>query len=168
MMPRRVRRRGSAVPAGWLAADVVLVLVLVALANWPVRPASTPASAATPSAVPSSVAPVPPGMGPPVEFRVDVTPASLRSRSQAASARGDVLTKVRAELAGRGLTGKQAGFVEVFASGSKDEIDACVQSAEIVLEALRSEEPATFGRAAGDAYWGGRGDDLSFKIFFYN
>ncbi|WP_433380832.1 hypothetical protein ACQPZX_16010 [Actinoplanes sp. CA-142083] len=154
----------GAILAGWLVADLVLALVLVGLANSPVEPASAPAPV-KPSV---SATPVPPGMDKPVEFRVAVKPSDLRSPRRSAAAEREVLTAVRNELAKRGLSGKRAGFVEVFAAGPTDDIRTSLDTAEAVLRNLQRREPAMFGKASGDGYWGGTGDDLNFKIFFYN
>jgi hypothetical protein len=164
----RPRRGRSALLAGFLLADLVLALVLIGLANLPAKPVTVPVDAsASPAVVTSSAAPVVPGMSLPVVFRVGVKPASLRDRSGAAAAQRQMLSEVRSKLTELGLAGKQAGFVEVFATGSQDEIRTAVDTAVTVLQVLQQQEPAMFGKAQGDGYWGGEGDDLEFKIFFY-
>jgi len=152
----------------WIVADLVLVVVLVVLAKLPVDPAGARVSAPASSAAAGTPKPVAPGMGQPVVFRVAVTPASLGDPARAPAAQRNVLAAVRGRLADLGLTGKQAGFVEVFACGSLDKIGLSVKVAQAVLENLRHEEPVAFGNAGGDAYWGGAGNDLMLKIFFYN
>ncbi|GAA2372940.1 hypothetical protein [Nonomuraea africana] len=161
---RRADRMRTALLAGWLFADLFLVLVLVGLASLPV----TTEDAAPTSTPEPTVTAEPPERDRleklPVGFAVEIPPARFRDAGRRAAATRELLRRIDAELKARDLTGRRAGFVLAFASGP--EPGAAQRTAEVVYQDLRRRHKV-FRDSSGLGYWTGAGDHLEFKIFFF-
>lgn len=191
-MPRRPRRREVGVLrvpmlAGWLFADLFLVLFIVAFSSQPAVPAAKPALTPTPPAVAHSASPSPtpsrkPSPSPkpapvgleqiPVNFVVKVPPAAVDNPATRAAAVKKLLAGLNGWLSDHHLLGRTAGFVVIFATsvtGAADPLDEAIHVAQsIVLPDLKKQDSATFGRTSGEGLWGGgSGDFFHFQIFFF-
>lgn len=152
--------------AGWLFADLFLVLVLVGLASLPVTTKEgTPAHSPSPSATAE-----PPERDRlrkrPVDFDIEIPPARFRDSGRQAAMR-ELLSKIDTELAERRLTESRAGFVLVFASGPQEATGVAQDTAERIYQSLRRRHEV-FRDSSGVGYWAGANSDhLEFKVFFY-
>jgi hypothetical protein len=166
--------------AGWLFADLFLVLFIVAFSSQPTVATAKPAAAASPSASASpgrtprpSPAPTPSRLGlepVPVSIDVSVSPTAIDNPATRAQATGRLLASLNAQLAARHRSGQRAGFVLVFAggvAGASDPIDAAVHVAAMVIPILGKQDPAIFAAATGEGLWGGSNDFFHFQIFFF-
>jgi hypothetical protein len=163
--------------AGWLFADLILVLFIAAFTSLPAPPApsgaaptSSPTHGLTPSPKPSAHATARPRVleEQPQTFSVgDVSPADVSSSDPATSAAavGKLLGELRNELAARKVQGRQAGFVIVLAYGPIDGIGQAISTANSVVGILKKQE-SQFSGAAGLGYWSGSAG-FEFKIFFF-
>jgi len=148
--------------AGWIFADLFLVLLLVGLAELPSATSATPTASPTPQA-----STAPPTKEPergleekPVDFDIEVRPADFRTSR---GSRRELVAKVRAKLAALGHADRVPGFVLVFASGS--EPGQATRTASAAYRLLhRAGGP--FEHASGVGYWSGKGDHFEFKVFF--
>jgi hypothetical protein len=151
--------------AGWLLADLFLVLFLVGLSTMPAAaplpssPKPTPTPTTTPP-TPTTPPKAPPVLRPdPVEFTVSADLAHLD---------GDQVRRdVEAVLAGTGPQ-PRVGVVLVFAAGPQNAIGVATGRANSVIDLLRAGS-APFQRATGKGYWkaGSRADSLDFVVFLY-
>jgi hypothetical protein len=161
--------------AGWLFADLLLVLFITAFTSLPaptvasvVHPSSTakPKPTPTPTATPT---PQPRVLEQePQTFTItDVSPTDVTSSDPAASAAAVVrlLGELQKQLAARGLQGRQAGFVIVLAYGPVDGIGQAISAANSVEGILKAKE-SQFSGVAGLGYWSGS-PGFEFKIFFF-
>lgn len=159
--------------AGWLFADLLLVLFIAAFTSLSAPPApsgAAPASSTTPSPTPSAHATTRPRVleEQPQTFSVgDVSPADVSSSDPATSAAavGKLLGELRKQLAASKLQGRQAGFVIVLAYGPIDGIGQAISTANSVVGILKKKE-SQFSGAAGLGYWSGSAG-FEFKIFFF-
>jgi hypothetical protein len=177
-MPRTARRRDSgllrvSMLAGWLFADLFLVLFLVASFSQPAVPAPTPTRTPTPtpSASRSPVPHRPMGLEQiPASIKVDVSPADVDNPVTHAQAVAALLSDLRAQLAAQHLLGEKSGFVVIFATsvaGASDPINEAVQVATSIIPILKTQDATTFGNTSGEGLWGGQGDYFHFQIFFF-
>lgn len=167
-MASRLRSRGlQRLPllAGWLFADLFLVLFLVGLASsQPAKPHPTATPTPTPSPTPTSARVLD---RQPVSFRVNVPPAEFQNPATQPAARSRLLTALKRELHKPKLRGQQAGFLLVFASGPVTGINQAIATAKTVVAIVRDKIPA-FSEASGLGYWGGStANSLKFTIFFF-
>lgn len=187
MPPGRRRRDIDAlrVPmlAGWLFADLFLVLFIVAFSSQPAVPVPTPTRSATHSASPSpsptpSHTPTPTPTPSPVGLdqnpynpTIDVSPSAVDNPATKAAAVKQLISDLNNWLSGHHLLGRTAGFVIVFATsvtGAGDPVNEAYSVANSVLPVLRKQDAAMFGRTSGEGLWGGSaGDDFHFQIFFF-
>jgi hypothetical protein len=154
--------------AGWLFADLLLVLFITAFASLPPPPvvAGRPATPKPPAVKHTTPPPKPRVLErSPHTFTVNVPPSQLADPATRNAAVGRLLQGLRQQLAAQGLQGRQAGFVLVFAYGPIGGIGQAISTANDVVEILRTKM-GTFGQASGLGYWTGNGD-FQFKIFFY-
>lgn len=156
----------NALLAGWLFADLFLVLLLVGLAAMPVAPPGKAPSATTP---PPTEAPCPPQRDRleklPVDFSVEISPADFRNPRLRADALRRLIDSIDQEFQERGLSDRRAGFALVFASGP--DAGVAQQTAGWIYRALRIRQ-TVFRDSSGLGYWAGQSSDhLEFKIFFY-
>ena len=156
--------------AGWLFADLLLVLFITTLASLPapaVVPVKTPSPSPSPSPTPT---PQPTALvleRNPHTIDVDVPPSDVNDPASRDAAIAKLLSELRQKLAAQGLRGQRAGFVLVFAYGTADSggIGQAISAANTVLHAIQAKEPG-FSQASGLGYWSGTGN-FEFKIFFF-
>jgi hypothetical protein len=166
--------------AGWLFADLFLVLFIVVFSSQPTVATPKPKVSASPSALASpgrsptpSPAPKPSRLGlapAPVSIDVLVTPAAIDNPATRAQAVRRLLASLNTQLTARHLDGQRAGFVLVFAgsvTGASDPIDEAVRVATMVIPILGKQDAAIFGAATGEGLWGGADDFFHFQIFFF-
>jgi hypothetical protein len=101
----------------------------------------------------------------PVSFTVRVSPAAVMNAGTRRLAISRVIGRLDQQLAARRLWGRQAGLVQVFASGAIIEIGPANRAARLVLGALLRRDPI-FAKAAGQSFWTGTGDYFLFQIYF--
>jgi hypothetical protein len=168
-MTRRLRRRGlQRVPllAGWLFADLFLVLFLIGLASIPPKPALAKPRKPHPTATPTPTSPRVLDRTP-VSFHVNVPPAEFQNQATQQTAKSQLLSALNQKLDQLHLRGQEAGFVLVFASGPEDEINQAVATANSVVNIVRTKD-STFSEASGLGYWNGSGNYLKFVVFFFS
>jgi hypothetical protein len=178
-MPRSARRRDYGVLrvpmlAGWLFADLFLVLFIVAFSSQPAAPTPTPTPTPTVSKPPApNRRPKPAQMGleqNPVDIKVYVSPADVDNPATHARAVAALLSGLHAQLAARHLLGERSGFVLTFATsvaGASDPINEAVRVANSIIPILKTQDAATFGHTSGEGLWGGQGEYFHFQIFFF-
>jgi len=158
--------------AGWLFADLLLVLFVTAFASLPaprVMSGPHPGITATPTPTPTPT-PRPKlrvlEQNPQTFTVADVSPAAVASSDATtkAAAVARLLGELRTQLAAQELQGRQAGFVIVFAYGPADGIGPAISTANSVVTTLKTE--AQFKGSAGLGYWSGS-PGFEFKIFFF-
>lgn len=168
--------------AGWLFADLFLVLFIVVFSSQPTVATPKPKAAASPAAHALSGRPSPAprpkpspparlGLEPaPVNIDVPVSPAGIDNTATRSQATRRLLASLNAQLAARHLGTRRAGFVLVFAgsvTGASDPIDEAVHVGSMVIPILRKRDAAIFGTASGEGLWGGSDDLFHFQIFFF-
>lgn len=181
---RSSRRRAGyllSVPmlAGWLFADLFLVLFIVAFSSQPTvaLPKPKPAASAAHKPPQPKKKHGPQGLqglqSAPVDFKLYVSPTDLDSADPAVQnrARTQLLAGVHQQLASRHLLGRRAGFVLIFATsvnGAADPINEALRVATSVIQNLKHYDPAIFpAGTGGEGLWAGSGDYFHFQIFFY-
>jgi hypothetical protein len=142
--------------AGWLFADLFLVLLVIGLAVMPARPGVKPP-------------PPPPahhhklGLNPRrIDFAIALSPDSFR-----AGAHNLLVQEVNSELERRNPAHLLVGFVLVFASDSQANVLRADETATQAFKLLRRRSPA-FASAQGLGYWNGANNDFEFKVFLLN
>ncbi|MFF3408768.1 hypothetical protein ACFYW8_21650 [Streptomyces sp. NPDC002742] len=168
---RTSRHSGTAVLAGWLFADLLLMLFLVAMASVPADPSRVKGSptaspsgtppTGSPSASPSG-SPRPEGLDPDyIKVEIKISPDSVRDHDTS-----QLRKRLTEELARKNPKGLPVGFVLVFASGPNSLVgqSQAIDTAETVVSDLRDKEPG-FARSAGLGYWEAPGGYFDFKIF---
>lgn len=179
--------------AGWLFADLFLVLFIVAFASQPTVAVPKPNPVVSHAAHKSSRPKRPKRpkepqqkqqkkpkkkhrqglQSAPVDFRLPVSPTDLDSADPAVRdrARTQLLQGVHRELARRHLLGRKAGFVLIFATSVAnvaDPIDEADRVATSAIKDLKQFDPAIFpAGTGGEGLWAGSGDYFHFQIFFY-
>jgi len=166
--------------AGWLFADLFLVLFIVAFSSQPTVATPKPKVSASPSALASpgrspkpAPAPKPSRLGlepAPVNIDVAVSPAAIDNPATRPQASRQLLASLNAQLAARHLSGQRAGFVLVFAgsvTGASDPIDEAVRVATMIIPILDKQDDAIFAAATGEGLWGGADELFHFQIFFF-
>jgi hypothetical protein len=155
--------------AGWLFADLLLVLFIVAFTSLPAQTVIShprPRRTATPTPTPT---PRPRVLErKPQTFTVtDVSPTDVASSDAAtrSAAVARLLGELRKQFVVRGLQRRQAGFVIVLAYGPIYGIGQAISTANSVVRILRTKE-SQFSGAAGLGYWQGSAG-FEFKIFFF-
>jgi hypothetical protein len=157
--------------AGWLFADLFLVLLLMSLAGLSTRarphsspskgpvPLASPSASPTPTPTPSHVQ----GLSRDhLDFAITLSPVNFR--------RGDtaqLVDEVNNQLAALEPSHRLVGFVIVFASDDINHTLRAEQTATQALQLLQSASPQ-FADATGLGYWNGKHNDFEFKIFFLN
>lgn len=137
--------------AGWLFADLFLVLFVISLASLPPKHPSPRTSTSSPP-------PPPPVrvLDPPVNFYI---PAS--------SATSGLIAALKHDLVTRHLLGRQAGVLLVFAPGPLSGVSQAINTANSVIGIVRSKVSG-FSGVQGSGYWSGSGNSFHFKIFFFS
>jgi hypothetical protein len=158
--------------AGWLFADLFLVLFMVALASVPhsslaakaqsPKPATTPRPSPRPTPSPTKSAA--PGMA--------NTPTDICVSQESSSIVADFDTQVRQ----KGMAGRKAGFILVFATGTDP--GGAVTKASQIFKLIKNTDPnrAAFADVGGEGLWSGESnscavnhgtDNYHFQVFFY-
>lgn len=184
-VPRSVYRRDFGVLrvpmlAGWLFADLFLVLFIVAFASQPASPVTvskpkvpTPTHSPTPPATPPTTPkPAPIGVDQnPQNIVVQVSPVDVDNPATRVAALAKLLANLNKQLASLHLTGGKAGFVVIFATSvtdNSDPVDEAIRVADSVLPVLKKQDTALFGHASGEGFWGGaNGNYFHLQIFFF-
>jgi hypothetical protein len=190
-VPRSTQHRGIGVLrvpllAGWLFADLFLVLFIVAFSAQPsvtaVKPTPTPTPTINHSASPSHTTsfkpsptpkPTPPGMeSTPVNAVITVSPAAVDDPATRTAAVTKLLAGLNGWLRNHHLLGRSVGFVVIFATsvaGASDPLNEAIHVAQaIVLPDLEKQDSGAFGGAGGEGLWAGEsGSFFHFQIFFY-
>lgn len=163
------RRADLPMLAGWLFADLFLLLLLAGLAVTPGAaddeqpPVSPSASASVKPPVRPSTPARAPGLDPDyVEFDVNVSPDRFR-----AGATAEVVRQVNAELKKKNPKNRRVGFVLVFASDDREHIQRANDTAADVVTLLQAKA-RLFAGAPGLGYWNGDNDNFEFKVFLMN
>ena len=146
--------------AGWLFADLFLVLFVVGLASLPpsAHPKPRPRHTSPP---PSRV------LDKPVSFTLKVSPSSVEYPATRAVADTRLVHALEMALRSRHLANRQAGVLLVFASGPEYGIDQAVTTAQSVVSVVRHRVKA-FSMVSGKGYWSGSGDNFEFEVFFFS
>lgn len=163
----------SPVLAGWLFADLFLVLFVIGLASLPLKshPAHAKASP-SPSTSRPSPSPTPTPTATPVLDRrpltvtVNVPPASLADPASRRAAMRQIIAGLDRMLRPRHLLDAKVGVVLVFAAGSEADINNAVAEAKIVVAQLPRQDKQ-FAQATGNGYWSGTGNGIELTIFFF-
>lgn len=150
--------------AGWLFADLFLMLFVVGLASLPAHRVSHP----PPRPKPHPTRSVSPRVLDrwPVRFAILVPPSAVQDPATRGQAIAQILRDLNDTLAAQRLQARQAGFVLVFASGPVTGIGPAVATAGQVLRVVRGRD-ATFAGTSGQGFWTGTGDEFQFEIFFF-
>ena len=171
-MARRTRgRRNAALLSGWLFADLLLVLFLLAMVSVPAhvttpggRPTGKPTATRSPSPSPSpSGSPRPRGLDPNyLALNVDVAPSAVRAGGYAA-----FQANLDRQLAAKNPGHRMVGLILVFAWGPDDQSDQNIahQTSDNVVNWLRKHD-AAFSQAIGLGYWGAPENTFDVKVFF--
>lgn len=163
--------------AGWLFADLFLVLFIVALSAQPSVSLAAHAKQEQRS-VPVAAKPMQRGLErAPADFWIYVNPVGLSSQATQAQTASSLVQEFNHELASLHLHRRQAGFVLVFATGEVGAINDALQEANIALQIIQRHDAATFGHSSGEGLWGGEGSGQAgvhsgqpgfhFQIFFF-
>ncbi|MFD0272351.1 hypothetical protein ACFVHB_00385 [Kitasatospora sp. NPDC127111] len=157
--------------AGWLFADLLLVLLVVALSALPApRPeASATPSASLPGPTTTSAAPSPSPTRPaerglviqPCRFTVNVGYSTLGG-----SGADQVASQLDTQLRAAGVEQRTAGFVLSF--GHAPDVNVGQDAARKVNDVLNGRLPAVFGKAPKRGYWTGdsASDVVDVDVFF--
>lgn len=156
--------------AGWLFADLFLVLFVIALAAVP--PASLAAHAKTPAPRQSAQQKPSKGMRKLVQPGVESTPTDICVSQTSSTLVADFDKQVRLNR----LTGRKAGFILAFATGP--DANAAIAKATMAFELIKQTDPdrAAFADAGGEGLWGGSSNECRvnggtnnyhFQVFFY-
>lgn len=175
----RPRRRGigSTHLAGWLFADLMIVLFLAALMSLP--PSAVPAARPEPSA--SAAAPTPSSSASPsaaapvleldaVDLSITVPyQALLAARGQPGPADDAVQSAFHQALTARGLNGRVAGLMLSFGGGSADRIGQATEVARLTNLVLTRRELG-FAHARVLSYWDGNAPmgTVTMKLYFFS
>lgn len=169
-MQRGSRRSRIPLLAGWLFADLCLVIFVVSLASVPSSPAAAKAHARHSTVNPHPARPPQPQVleRTPADFYIGIAPDDFGSGEANEQADGELLNELNQELATLHMQGRKAGFVLIFASGPSDGISQAIDSADAVIRLIRSQDSAVFGEVTGEGLWNGQGsNNFHFQIFFY-
>lgn len=161
--------------AGWLFADLFIVLFIVAFSSQLAvpathRPTPTPTPTVSKRPVPRHK-PVHTGLEQnPVNIRVNVSPAAVDNPGTRAQAVAALLSGLHKKLAARHLLDEKSGFVLIYATsvpGAADPINEAIKVAKSIKPVLKKRDEPTFGKTSGEGLWGGSGDSFYFQIFFF-
>ena len=150
--------------AGWLFADLFLVLLVAGLAALPARTSakpSKPTTSASPTPTPTPTHSL--GLDPHhLDFTISLSPDAFR-----AGAGNQLLNDVNAELASMDPSHRLVGFVLVFASDDQNDTGRAIKTATDAFNLLHSRSPY-FTASTGLGYWNGDSNDFEFKVFLLN
>jgi hypothetical protein len=146
--------------AGWLFADLFLVLFVLSLASLPPKN-PVPHVMRTPPPPPSRV------LDRPVSFLITVPPTEFQDPATEPAAASRLVRLLNHALTARKMVGRQAGVLLVFASGPESAIDQAISTAKSVIGLVRRNVPG-FSQVSSAGYWNGAGDYFKFEIFFFS
>jgi len=160
--------------AGWLFADLFLVLLVIAFSLTPQRDARSSTTSArpqspSPSPSPSSETIKPPVLERvPVDLRIPVDLGALEAGGLDGAAASGLVAELDRMLAERASNLRRAGFVLVFAAGpaTPQGINTATARARLAFTVIQRTHPA-FGDASGEGYWSGGSNFVEIKVFFY-
>ena len=147
--------------AGWLFADLFLVLLVAGLAALPARTAAKPTVSASPTPTPTATHR--PGLNPHhLDFTISLSPDQYR-----AGAGNQLLSEVNSRLASMDPSHRLVGFVLVFASDDQNDAARADKTATNAYNLLHQRSPY-FSVSTGLGYWNGDNNDFEFKVFLLN
>jgi hypothetical protein len=147
--------------AGWLFADLFLVLLIIGLAALPGRPAVHSRGTSSPTPTPSPTHSL--GLDPHyLKFSITLTPDAFRAGSG-----GQLVNEVNSAMRRLDPTGRLVGFVLVFASDVQANASRAVATATNAFKLLHARS-AAFASSTGLGYWNGEHNDFEFKVFLLN
>lgn len=168
------RRSRASLLAGWLFADLCLVLFLVNLASAPPKPSvkahpptATPAPSPTPTKAKLAAKPRVLQQYPVTITVTNITATDITSQAGGSPLGAQLISELSAKLAAHHLQQRQAGFVLVYASAPEAEIGQALTSASAALGIIKSKDGKVFADAAGEGLWSGSGNGFEFQIFFF-
>ncbi len=150
--------------AGWLFADLFLLLLVAGLAALPARGTPDPEASGSASGFPSPppTPTRPPGLDPDyLTFTLSVSPDAYRAGAEARLVR-----QATAKLNAKNPERRKVGFVLVFAADDRNNAGRAQDTANDVVDSLR-RSPA-FAGSAGLGYWNGKNGDFELKVFLLN
>jgi len=165
---RRTVQNTAVLMAGWLFADLMLVLFVVGVGSQPTAYPAPLQTSATPSPTATPTPTRPPTLSKePVTLRLKVDFGGLMgSRDARKRAAADLKKKVTAELKRRKLTANRAGMVLIFSS--HQDSDVGVARSGRVADELPKVSGGFFGDAAMRPFWRGeRGQSFNVELEIY-
>jgi hypothetical protein len=155
--------------AGWLFADLFLVLFMVALASVPSASLAIKSQPSKPVALKQAARPKPTKSAPP---GMTNTPTDICVSQESPS----IVADFNAQVKRTGMAGRKVGFILVFATGTDP--GAAVTRATEAFNLIKNTDPdkAAFAGSGGEGLWGGESnscpvnggtDDYHFQVFFY-
>ena len=156
--------------AGWLFADLFLVLFMVALASVPSASLAIKSQSSKPVALKHAARSKPtksatPGM--------TNTPTDICVSQESPS----IVADFDAQVNRAGMAGRKVGFILVFATGTDP--GAAVKMATAAFSLIKNTDPeikSAFAGTGGEGLWGGESnscpvnggtDNYHFQVFFY-
>jgi hypothetical protein len=158
--PQRAARSRSLLAAAGVVVALGLSVTLTNLSQHQARPAQK-SGHLTPFATVNQAA-----LSFPVSFTVDVSPAAILDPATRSRALRRVINRINQQLSAHNLQGRQAGLVQIFASGPITGIVGSERAAHFVLDSIRRHD-TIFAKAAGQTFWTGSGDYFVFQIYFF-
>jgi hypothetical protein len=160
--------------AGWLFADLFVVLFIIGLASGSIplgshkkptpphsaSPTATPTPASTPTHARSAPTPRPLMQRTPDDIDITPAPAELQQLEVSPGNDGQLLNALLSKVRGKG----RVGFILVFFPGPDP--GPATQAAQAFFAALPAEKPAIFGGASGEGLWDGDVDYVEFQVFY--
>lgn len=163
--------------AGWLFADLFLVLFVVALSAQPSVSLATHVKPLTDHGKQkhhsTSVTRKPTQLvldPTPADFRIFVSPAGFDDPATKAQTASALLSELDQKLRSLHLQSRRAGFVLVFATAPQSADGQALDDANTAIALIKKKYSVTFGQAVGEGLWGGSAqglDNFHFQIFFY-
>jgi hypothetical protein len=83
------------------------------------------------------------------------------------AATSHLIASLKSTLAKKGLTGRQAGVLLVFASGPTTGIGTAITTAKTVIGIVKKKVKG-FSSVRGSGYWSGSGNNFRFEVFFFS
>lgn len=167
------RRSHATLLAGWLFADLCLVLFLINLASAPTKACPTASGACPkPTVKPTPTRKPTPTVrvletSPQYLYITDITATDITSGTKGGPEVSHLIGELESMLRANGWEHRQAGFVFIWADAPESGISAATASAKATLSLVKKYDPAVFGSASGDGGWNGQGSGFKFEIFFY-
>jgi hypothetical protein len=158
--------------AGWLFADLFLVLFMVALASVPSASLAIKSQPSKPVASKRAARPKYPEPAKSATRGMTNTPTDICVSQESPS----IVADFDAQVKRMGLAGRKVGFILVFATGTDP--GAAVTRATEAFNLIKNTDPdkAAFAGSGGEGLWGGESnscpvnvgtDNYHFQVFFY-